>query len=137
MRKNGLIECEKALDRLINNSALNSRFSSINTEDITPAMVSVEAGFDKGYLKRSRVSHENIIRKIDNLSNKKKKKNREHRNKSIDDRISTQKEIMQIIMTQNLKLMRKVQEYENAMVLLIRNSDFLSVNDVKSPPESH
>ena len=56
MSKSGLKKCEEALDRLLNHCPVNSQFSAIKANDITPAMVSVAAGFDKGYLKRKRNS---------------------------------------------------------------------------------
>lgn len=112
MSKDGLIKCEEALDRLLNHCPVNSQFSAIKAHEITPAMTSVEAGFDKGYLKRSRPAHAEIIGKIDSVSKKKKLKPKRHKGESVDEKYARQDAIMQTILTQNLKLMMRIREYD-------------------------
>lgn len=114
MSKDGVTKCEEALDRLLNSCPRNSKFSSIKSYEITPAMVSVEAGFDKGYLKRSRPIHSDIFKLIDDLTGKNKPKpNRLKENK--DKKYQEQALIMQKIMTQNLKLVARVRELEKKL----------------------
>ena len=112
MSKSGLKKCEEALDRLLNHCPVNSQFSAIKANDITPAMVSVAAGFDKGYLKRKRPVHAEIICKIDSISKKTKLKPKRHQSESANEKYARQQELMETIMTQNLKLMMRIREYE-------------------------
>jgi hypothetical protein len=63
----GLVACEEALERLTSGKPKVVKSSDSENCEITPAMVSVEAGFNKGYLKRSRKHHEHILTKISNL----------------------------------------------------------------------
>lgn len=69
-KKSGLSRCEDALERLLTGQPHFADHVGVNNGDITPAMVSIEAGFDKGYLKRSRESHMPLIARIDALKSK-------------------------------------------------------------------
>ena len=62
--KDGVQECEKAFDRLINGRPRVDAHVGITAEKITSGVVSVEAGFDRGYLKSARLKHQPLIAKI-------------------------------------------------------------------------
>lgn len=57
----GIDECLQAFERLKLNQALNKKFVGIEKCKITPSIVSQEAGFDPGYLKKSRHEHVALI----------------------------------------------------------------------------
>lgn len=120
-----LERCEKALERLLSGQPHISDHVGVKYEDITPAMVSIEAGFDKGYLKRSREYHLPLIARIDALkrgagfststANKKKleraKALAEKRRLEVD-RLS---EVMDKVLTQNLMLVERVRDLEKEL----------------------
>ncbi|XAW89239.1 hypothetical protein ABDK09_20945 [Vibrio sp. CDRSL-10 TSBA] len=62
---NGLSACYDAIERLKEGKPINEKFIGITHNKITASVVSQEAGFDSGYLKRSRPSHQAIIAMID------------------------------------------------------------------------
>lgn len=62
---NGLNACYDAIERLKKGKPNKEKFIGITLDKITASVVSQEAGFDSGYLKRSRPSHQGVIAKID------------------------------------------------------------------------
>jgi hypothetical protein len=60
----GLKACEEAFERLVSGSPLISSHVGIIPKKITSGIVSVEAGFDRGYLKSARRNHQSLIAKI-------------------------------------------------------------------------
>ena len=60
----GLVACEEALQRLIENRPHVAEHVGLKLSKITAGVVSVEAGFDRGYLKKSRKQHLPILAKI-------------------------------------------------------------------------
>lgn len=120
-RKNGLRKCEEALDRLLANRPHHSEFVGTRPEDITPAMVSTEAGFDKGYLKKNRESHKPIMARIgsfkgtsnESLSSDKLKLERAI--KTAERRKIKVEELQRVVdnvLTHNLMLLERVRELE-------------------------
>lgn len=123
--KTGLERCNEALERLLTNKSHNVDRIDINPQDITPAMVSIEAGFDKGYLKRSRESHKHIISRIDSLKLKPNqsrsvtKEKLERVQKLANNRhaeIEQLRGVLDKVLTQNLMLVERVRELEQALV---------------------
>ena len=117
----GLMACEAALGRLLEGSPTVPEFVGASSEMITPAMVSVEAGFDKGYLKRSRRNHMPLIAKIAALriSNVDPAKQKLVKAKKTADQATMEVGRMQVIidsvLTQNLMLVERVRELEREL----------------------
>ena len=61
----GVKICEAAFERLKAGCPVISAHVGIDGSKITAGIVSVEAGFDRGYLKRSRGSHMPLIARIE------------------------------------------------------------------------
>lgn len=124
LKKSGLQRCEEALERLLSGRPHLADNVGVKRGDITPAMVSVEAGFDKGYLKRSRESHMSLIARIDALKSESKasssatKKKLEKTKKMVEKRrmeIEQLNEVMDKVLTQNLMLVERVRELEKEL----------------------
>ncbi|WP_260982930.1 hypothetical protein [Pseudomonas oryzihabitans] len=60
----GVLECEEAFDRLVRGSPRIAAHVGMPPQKITAGVVSVEAGFDRGYLKSGRLKHQPLIAKI-------------------------------------------------------------------------
>lgn len=125
-KSNGLEVCEVALQRLLDGKPEVARNVGVEISEITPAMVSIEAGFDKGYLKRSRPSHKPLIARIDSLKrtsvqteNSEKKRLRkalkecEQYKKEAEEARAT----MNKVLAQNLILLQKVRELEAELLV--------------------
>lgn len=61
----GLEACEAALQRLLNGKPIRPEHVGLELSKLTAGVVSFEAGFDRGYLKKARQSHQAIIAKIE------------------------------------------------------------------------
>ena len=61
----GLGACDEALQRLLIGKPVVPEHVGLDLSKLTASIVSLEAGFDRGYLKRSRKSHLPIIAKIE------------------------------------------------------------------------
>lgn len=70
MANKGIARCVEAFERIKNNEPTVLRFKDIPAKDITPSIVSQEAGFSSGYLKRNRESHAPLITLIDDFASK-------------------------------------------------------------------
>ncbi|MFL7022878.1 hypothetical protein BCS58_00830 [Enterovibrio norvegicus] len=125
-KSNGVDLCEVALQRLLDGKPEMARNVGVEISEITPAMVSIEAGFDKGYLKRSRPLHKPLIARIDSLKkaeaqtdNSEKKRLRkalkecEQYKKEAEEAKAT----MSKVLTQNLILLQKVRELESELLI--------------------
>ena len=62
--KSGLERCYEAFERLKSGCAENSKFLGLGPDQITASVVSQEAGFDPGYLKKNRAKHRALIEMI-------------------------------------------------------------------------
>lgn len=121
----GIKNCEEALQRLLDGNPYVARHIGVESNDITSAMVSVEAGYDKGYLKKTRTAHKALIARIDSLKiDVKQKGDRDkillkkalvaselHRKEA-----EKANEIMNKVLTQNLMLINKIKELEAQIV---------------------
>ena len=123
-KKGGLQRREEALERLVSGQPHLADHVGVKRGDITPARVSIEAGFDKGYLKRSRTLHMPLIARIDALKNesgasssatieklKKAKQMAQKRRMEVEQL----NEVMDKVLTQNLMLVERVRELEKEL----------------------
>ncbi|MGP5285049.1 hypothetical protein ACTXNJ_28235, partial [Pseudomonas helleri] len=60
----GLVACEEALQRLLDGVPIVSQHVKLDISKLTASIVSFEAGFDRGYLKKNRKQHLPILAKI-------------------------------------------------------------------------
>lgn len=60
----GVQQCKLAFQRLVEGLPVVPGHKDIPPEKITAGIVSVEAGFDRGYLKKSRAAHQELIAQI-------------------------------------------------------------------------
>lgn len=65
--RDGVLECEEAFDRLVRSCPRISEHVGLPPQKITAGVVSVEAGFDRGYLKSGRSKHQPLIAKINSF----------------------------------------------------------------------
>lgn len=65
----GVSACLEAFERLKSGSPIVSSHVGIERAKITAGIVSVEAGFDRGYLKKSRASHLPLLALIESYRN--------------------------------------------------------------------
>ena len=123
-KRKGVVECEEALERLLQGNPHVAEHVGVEAADITAAMVSVEAGFDKGYLKKSRDAHKPLIARIGALSkeNADKGDNDRRRLRKVireAEELRAERErnqaIMDKVLTQNLMLLGRVRELEGAL----------------------
>ncbi|SFP19592.1 hypothetical protein [Pseudomonas borbori] len=61
----GLGACEEALQRLLVEKPVVPEHVGLDLSKLTASIVSLEAGFDRGYLKKSRKAHLPILAKIE------------------------------------------------------------------------
>lgn len=61
----GVGACEAAFQRLVDGAPIVPEHVGLDPSKITAGIVSVEAGFDRGYLKKARKSHQSLIARIE------------------------------------------------------------------------
>lgn len=61
----GLEKCFEALERIKINKPNLLKFKNIPPSKVTPAIISQEAGFDSGYLKKKRPQHQALLSLIE------------------------------------------------------------------------
>lgn len=64
VRDDGLERCYQGFERLKNGTPLLPQHKNLPKHKITAGIVSVESGFDRGYLKKSRPHHRPLIDEI-------------------------------------------------------------------------
>lgn len=120
----GLLECEAAFERLVAGKPNIREHVGLSPDKITAGVVSVEAGFDRGYLKKSRDSHKSLIARIeahkkDNGSSAGTHREvlRRARRKAEVAELSRSdmKEKLDAVLTQNLMLVNRVRELEQQL----------------------
>lgn len=119
----GLGACEEALQRLLAGNPVVPEHVSLDLSKLTASIVSLEAGFDRGYLKKSRKAHLPILAKIE-ACRAGANKGRGSIGKSIkrleDKVVLLEKELAMVssqrdrVLTQNLQLWARVKELELA-----------------------
>jgi hypothetical protein len=66
MNNKGVESCEKAFERLVESEPHVACHVGLPKHKITAGIVSVEAGFNRGYLKKARPTHMALIARINN-----------------------------------------------------------------------
>lgn len=117
----GMAACEAALERLISGKPKVPEHAGLGCEKITAGIVSVEAGFDRGYLKKSRNSHKPLIARIESIREDQKgpavghrellKRARQKAAAAEKDK-SGMKIRLDIVLTQNLMLVERIRQLE-------------------------
>jgi len=127
----GVKTCEAAFERLKTGCPVIPAHVGIDGSKITAGIVSVEAGFDRGYLKRSRGSHLPLIARIEayriecsTTSNSKALQIKRAQNKvgrALIELEQAREQLYQVL-TQNLQLVER--ELENKLKRYQSNLDF-------------
>lgn len=120
----GLGACEEALQRLLVEKPVVPEHVGLDLSKLTASIVSLEAGFDRGYLKKSRKAHLPILAKIEACRAGVNKRCGSSNGKSIkrleDKVVLLEKELAMVssqrdrVLTQNLQLWKRVRELELA-----------------------
>ncbi|MFV7437291.1 hypothetical protein ACLPJF_02525 [Pseudomonas vlassakiae] len=122
--KKGLAACYDAFDRLKAGKPIVSAHVGLASGKITPGVVSFEAGFDRGYLKKSRPAHLSLIAQIEafrlqseSASESKANEVRRARNKVAKAETELEQAQRQLyeVLTQNLQLVERVRELESQL----------------------
>lgn len=121
MAGNGLLACEEAFERLKVGKPNLAVHVGLDPSKITAGIVSFEAGFDRGYLKKKRDSHQPLIAQIEayrssfGSANASKAMQIKRANDKVD-KARGELEIVQEqlfhIMTQNIQLVERVRLLE-------------------------
>lgn len=121
-RNSGVAACEAALQRLLEGRPIVASHVGLDISKITAGVVSVEAGFDRGYLKKSRSAHLSILAKIAAVHQKEKKSlsySVLQRQKSLETKLLEAERRMleainqrDFVLAQNLQLWERVKELE-------------------------
>lgn len=120
----GLLACEEALQRLLDGKPVVPEHVGLELSKITASIVSLEAGFDRGYLKKSRKAHLPILAKIEASRAEANKSSGSSSSKKVerleDKLVLLEKELAMVraqrdrVLTQNLQLWERVRELELA-----------------------
>lgn len=118
---NGLAVCEEAFDRLVAGKSVVPNHVGLNLAKITASIVSLEAGFDRGYLKKSRKSHQPLLAKIEavrtsaskgTMSNDRQLRNIGGQLTRLGRELSSAQIHRDRVLAQNIKLWARVRELE-------------------------
>lgn len=116
-----LKDCYEAFERLKMGKGTMDGCIGLAPESITPARVSVEAGHDAGYLKKSRGQHAGIINAIlayqhvntsTTLSKAEIKRRSERRVSKVEIELKLTKNRLEDSLARELKLVAKIRELE-------------------------
>lgn len=120
----GLDICEEALQRLLDGVPFVPEHVGLGLSKLTASIVSLEAGFDRGYLKRSRKAHLPILAKIEACraeANKNYGSSNGKSTKRLEDKLVVLEKELAIlssqrdrVITQNLQLWERLRELELA-----------------------
>lgn len=122
----GLSACAEALQRLLDGEPVVPEHVGLDLSKLTASIVSFEAGFDRGYLKKSRKAHWPLLARIEAIRDEANKGGSESSGKKIRQLeaqlVALEKELsitnMQRnnVLAQNMKLWHRVRELEQSMV---------------------
>jgi hypothetical protein len=128
----GLITCEEALQRLLDGKPVVSMHVGLDLSKLTASLVSLEAGFDRGYLKKSRKSHLPLLARIEAFrvearkdsgsSNTKRVERLEGKLKLLEKELEMVRAQRDRVLSQNLQLWERVRGLERK---LPANSTFI------------
>lgn len=131
----GLRACEEALTRLMKGEPVVSEHVGLSLKKITASIVSLEAGFDRGYLKKSRRLHLPILAKIEACRNDESKRHGEasvnksqhdiKRAKDLERKLALAEAQRDLVLTQNLQLWERIRVLE----LSAKNGEVVSIRD--------
>ncbi|QLG96567.1 hypothetical protein HZF02_28130 [Pseudomonas yamanorum] len=124
VKVNGVLECENALERLISGKPNVAAHVGLDLSRLTAAIVSYEAGFDRGYLKKSRKPHLALIAKIEacrrgvvqgavSISAQNKLMSSIKKIKRLEQELSIACSERDTVLTQNLQLWERVRQLES------------------------
>lgn len=121
---NGLAACEEALQRLLDGKPILPAHVGLDLSKLTASIVSLEAGFDRGYLKKSRKAHLPLLAQIEAsreeaskgaASSGKQLRQLENKMATLEKELSTTQAQRDKVLSQNIKLWERVRELERAM----------------------
>jgi hypothetical protein len=117
----GLDKCVAAFGRLKEEQPLVDAHRGLSPTKITAGVVSVEAGFDRGYLKKSRGIHRPLLDEISayrdihvgtGTSGAEELRRANDRAATADSKLVTAEQRLNRVLTQNLQLVERVKELE-------------------------
>lgn len=118
---NGIHVCEEAFERLKAGKARDPAHVDLPRSKITAGIVSVEAGFDRGYLKKSRRAHMPLISAIEVYRSESETASVTSAVKAKRAQIKAEKAVSELeqmqaklnaVLTQNIQLVERVRELE-------------------------
>ena len=121
VRGEGVRACEEAFERLLEGRPEVAAHVGLPRHKITAGIVSIEAGFDRGYLKKARKSHVPLIARIEALKadvetpeSSAMEKYRRARNalEKAEVEAAKAKEQRDAVLSQNLMLLNQIRELE-------------------------
>lgn len=130
---NGLALCQEALQRLIDGGPVVSEHIGLDLSRITASIVSLEAGFDRGYLKKSRASHLPILARIEACrmeANNESHVSRRKETKLESKLAQLNEELVMVtsqrdrVLAQNLQLWARIREFELIQKSSLRSLKF-------------
>lgn len=123
----GLAACEEAFKRLMDRAPIVSGHVGLDTSKITAGVVSVEAGFDRGYLKKARKAHQPLLAKIEayrigkpsianSASDAKTIKRTQAKLNAMKAEVELACQQRDMVLTQNLQLCERIRELESELL---------------------
>lgn len=121
MTSQGIKACEDAFQRLIDGKPLIKAHVGLSADKITAGVVSVEAGYDRGYLKKSRKHHLMLLARIASYrtqisatkeSSIVKLVRAKQKIHTLEDELTRCKTMMERVLTQNMQLVETVKHLE-------------------------
>ncbi len=120
----GIVACEEAFERLKTGNARFAAHVDLDSTKITAGIVSVEAGFDRGYLKKARRTHQELIAKIEahrsrndscNESQLLRLRRALSKSERATDELERAQEKLYQVLAQNLQLVERVRTLESEL----------------------
>jgi hypothetical protein len=120
----GLSACENAFQRLLDGKPVVTEHVGLDLSKLTASIVSLEAGFDRGYLKKSRKSHLPLLAKIESVRtgagkgtspNGRRIRQMESQLALLEKELLTAQIQRDKVLAQNMKLWDRVRELEYSL----------------------
>ena len=121
----GLSTCKEALQRLLAGKPVVSQHVGLDLSKLTASIVSLEAGFDRGYLKKARKAHLPLLAQIEAVraeaskgtgsSSGKQIRQMESQLAALEKTLSIAQIQRDNVLAQNMKLWQRVRELERSM----------------------
>ena len=121
----GVGACEEALQRLLVGKPVVPEHVALDLSKLTASIVSLEAGFDRGYLKKSRKAHLPLLAQIEAVraeaskgagsSSGKKIRQMESQLAALEKTLSIAQMQRDNVLAHNMKLWQRVRELEHSM----------------------